>query len=362
MTTIAALTATPAPLIHSSSELSLGEYAYGIVQRQVCRLKKLEKQVLTDEDPEALHDFRVVLRRLGTALTIFGPVLEVPEKAGLTPVKKICKILGCLRDLDVQMVELQETYRPQVDPAEQALLDRAVKILKKLRTQAFAETAATLSSTRYRKLKAAWKTWLAQPCYGPLAQLPLASVVPDLLSPLLSRLLLHPGWLVTQAEATQADDRAAILHDLRKTCKQVRYQLEFFVDLYPKALQGWVNQVKALQDQLGALHDAQVLAQVLRAIAPNAEGLRTVQELLHVSQQKTLADWDRLRQTYLVPETRSQLRQLVLTLQMPPLATQSASLAKDDRQPSKDLSALEEANEPPTDPEPSDLEISLPES
>jgi hypothetical protein len=72
--------AQPSPLdpvltspVLSSPVLSSGAYALDLIQRQVRRLGKLQGEVLADCDPEPLHQLRVSLRRLRTALSQFGP-------------------------------------------------------------------------------------------------------------------------------------------------------------------------------------------------------------------------------------------------------------------------------------------------
>ena len=74
--------AQPSPLdpvlsspVLSCPALSSGAYALDLIQRQVRRLGKLQGEVLADRDPEPLHQLRVSLRRLRTALSQFGPAL-----------------------------------------------------------------------------------------------------------------------------------------------------------------------------------------------------------------------------------------------------------------------------------------------
>ena len=40
-----------------------------------------EAEALQDQDPEALHQMRIGMRRLRTALTGFAPALELPKAA-----------------------------------------------------------------------------------------------------------------------------------------------------------------------------------------------------------------------------------------------------------------------------------------
>jgi CHAD domain-containing protein len=54
------------------------------------------------------------------------------------------------------------------------------------------------------------------------------------------------------------------LHMLRITGKYLRYTLEFFREVLPDNASGLIRDVTAMQDQLGALHDADVAAGLAR--------------------------------------------------------------------------------------------------
>lgn len=290
--------------------LTLGKYARSTIQQQYRSIVKREKKVLADENPEDLHDMRVGTRRLRTALQVFEVAIELPASASVRRIGALAKTLGTLRDLDVQMADLQTVYRPQVEAAEQELLDEAISNLRKRRKQAYAAVEETLRRSRYRDLKATYEHWLDQPQLTPLAQLPIVTVLPDLLSPLLSKLLLHPGWLISAENSSAA--AAFTLHDLRKACKQARYQAESFAPFYGDSFQDWMQDVKQLQEQLGKLQDSHVLQELLAVNLPKQAQLPTLQAMIQQTQIEALSNWDQVRQRYLEPSWRRQLHQMVL--------------------------------------------------
>src|SRR5262249_1180187 len=61
----------------------------------------------------------------------------------------------------------------------------------------------------------------------------------------------------------------AQLHALRITAKYLRYTLEFFRDGLPAEAAALIADVVALQDRLGALHDADVTVGLLQAFLTN---------------------------------------------------------------------------------------------
>jgi CHAD domain-containing protein len=60
---------------------------------------------------------------------------------------------------------------------------------------------------------------------------------------------------------------AAAYHRLRRRCKQLRYALEFFADVYPDAGRPLVRRLIAVQDILGRHQDAEVATERLRHLA-----------------------------------------------------------------------------------------------
>jgi len=292
---------------------TLGHHAQAVIQEQYRHLVKQDKKVLADKSAEPLHQMRVGSRRLETALCVFGGAIELPKAANLKHLSGLRRVLGKLRDLDVQIESLQENYRPQLNATEQAYLDEAIDGLRRKRRRAFVKVESVLTRSRYQRLKTVYTHWLEQPKFTALAELPLLTLLPDLLTPLLSSLLMHPGWLVP-ADAAHAN--ATCLHDLRKLCKHVRYQGEFFTAFYDEAFQGWIEEVRSLQDNLGQVQDGQVLLELLshRLSHEGHDGQQLdLQRAIDRQQQAALADWEPLRQKYLNLEFRRHLHQMILS-------------------------------------------------
>lgn len=290
------------------SPSTLGNYATTVVAEQFRRISKQEKTVLADENPEALHQMRVGTRRLRTALQIFDLAIVLPKAASAKKLRNLARVLGAVRDLDVQGASLQQDYRPHLNKRAQKKLDRLLAAIDRRRSKAFADMEAALSDDSYRELKTSYKNWLKQPQFKPIAAQPLILLLPELLSPLLAELLLHPGWLVS-AEA--ADFNSTALHDLRKACKHVRYQAEFFAPFYGRAFEQWIQEVKELQDRLGELQDTQVLRELI-ADELGETDLPELEANIQQKRGKILTDWDGVRTKYLDAGYRSALHRMLL--------------------------------------------------
>ena len=90
---------------HSQEAKTLGDWAKIAIQQHYQKILKHETLVLQDKDPEELHQMRVGMRRLRTAIAGFSCAVTLPKSVDEKKVGEIATILGKLRDLDV----LQET-------------------------------------------------------------------------------------------------------------------------------------------------------------------------------------------------------------------------------------------------------------
>lgn len=227
----------------SKLKLTFGDCAYRAIHKHFKKTIKYKADVLKDRDPEPLHQMRVGMRRLRTALQVFAPAVYGPVT--VRQVTKIAKALGQIRDLDVLNIWFQQyVHQRALTPAEALELELLLQRLQQHRAGQFHRIEKLLKGKPYRAFVDATQVWLQEPQYKSLAPLPIEMVLPDLLLPLISELLLHPAWMAAVTEQSgkvvplKIDDFKALkqdfeqweplLHDLRKQMKRVRYQTEFF--------------------------------------------------------------------------------------------------------------------------------------
>jgi CHAD domain-containing protein len=293
------------------NSVSLGEYARQVIEQQFQHIIKQEEGVLEDADPEFLHQMRVGSRRLSTALEIFGQVVQLPKPARQKAVAGLAKSLGKLRDLDVQLITLKEEYSPRLKGNEQRSVNRLFEHLEDKRSHALLAVKRILSEEKYLNLKSEYTQWLAQPNYTPLAEINLELILPDLLSPLLSKLLLHPAWLIPVDDPSPS--AALTLHALRKTCKSVRYQAEFFTNFYGADFQEWISQLKSLQDALGKVQDTHVFRKKMTTQFNDRQEFLELDSIIQEDCETALAGWDKIRHQYLDSDFRHGLRLMLIT-------------------------------------------------
>lgn len=248
---------TTDPPTHTPS-LTSGGFALELIQVQIRRLGKLQGEVVADRDPESLHQLRVSLRRLRTALDQFAPALDLPDNLNERRIASVARRTGLCRDLDVLGLRLREQLLPRLPDVEQRGLEGAMRRLSQDREQAFATLMEALHSPRYLKLLARLNTWQKAPRFTPLGHRPLLPWLYDWQAPFTGGLFLHPGWAVE-------DPAAESLHDLRKRIKRARYALEGLERWCAPPLWAWVKELRQAQDHLGELHDLQILNSTFEA-------------------------------------------------------------------------------------------------
>jgi CHAD domain-containing protein len=309
---------------------TFGYWAYLAIKKHFHKTIKHETDVLEDKDPEALHQMRVGMRRLRTAVTGFAPALLLPKAAKEEKIAKVARRLGELRDLDVLQDALQNQYLPALPTQEQDTLKKVLGTLEKRRQKSLEQVQTTLKGQSYQKLKQAFQAYIDQPTYGELAEISIYEVLPDLLLPSLSKLFLHPAWLVgVKLEAGAIDVPSAlnseivvqllnthgdILHSLRKQAKRVRYQMELFTDFYGSTYEDYLKDIKEIQSLLGKIQDSFVLAEFLTDALDSemTEQLPTLAAQLTEARYRAWQEWQPLQERYLNPQTRKDVHQVVL--------------------------------------------------
>jgi inorganic triphosphatase YgiF len=76
------------------------------------------------------------------------------------------------------------------------------------------------------------------------------------------------------------------LHDLRIAAKRLRYTLEVFEDVLPAASQAVVKELSRIQDEIGALHDSDVMIALLRLCLGSQDSGMAYEEALVDTKKK----------------------------------------------------------------------------
>ncbi|MHB1205725.1 MAG: CHAD domain-containing protein, partial [Rhodospirillaceae bacterium] len=253
-------------------------------------------------DPEGVHQVRVALRRLRSALSLFKDhVPAVQHTALVQEAKWLLSELGPVRDLDVFINVLAAEFTPRV--ADDEGFAQLIRTARVQRDAAQAAGAAALAGPRARRFAARLDMWLqgrgwrSEKTAEPAGHFARRTI---------NRRLRKIKAAAEGIARLPVEER----HELRLAVKKARYGIEFFQTLLPaKRAARWTAALKHVQDSLGHLNDLDVAERTIARLvgahsAGNAADRKTAAAGRSVRRlhKKAVADAE--------PEIRKQCRRL----------------------------------------------------
>jgi CHAD domain-containing protein len=226
-------------------------FGHSVLKREAAALLATRPQIESAPTPDEIHQLRVAARRLRVALRLFGRML--PSKDGArfnAELRWFAGSLGDARDLDVY-TENFRAYVQALPPEQRGGLSGYEMYLRRERAEARQRAAAAVASPRAAALLADIERFAAAgPSAGALRRwgsLSVGDAMRQNVRGSVGRVRRIGNKLTTRARSVE-------LHDLRIKSKRLRYELEFFAEVYPP-LKQTAKECKALQDLLGTLQD-----------------------------------------------------------------------------------------------------------
>jgi CHAD domain-containing protein len=236
-----------------------------ILHRLLDIMLQNEAGTRTGTDTEFLHDFRVAIRRTRSALT---QIKQVFPQRTVERYKKEFAWLGQMtspsRDLDVYLLNFNE-YRDRLPSHMQADIEPLRDFLIRHQENEHRALVKALDSARYRRLIENWGRFLEQPVNE---RSTLKNAARPVMEVARERIWRIYRTAIREGDAITAESPATDLHELRKTCKKLRYLMEFFQSLFPSgAIKELIRILKTLQDNLGDFQDYEVQVSTLKTFS-----------------------------------------------------------------------------------------------
>jgi inorganic triphosphatase YgiF len=222
-------------------------------------------------DPEGLHQLRVALRRLRSALSLFRPALgEAARAAWREELRWLLGPLGPARDLDVfasETVPPVQAARPG-DPALAAL--SAVEAER--RREAQRGVREILDSERYGSLALRLACWVARRGWRQGADVDVLLLQRQPVATFATTILKKRHRRVRKKGRGFAHLDAEARHELRIAFKKLRYGTEFFASLFPeKRVAPYRKAAARMQEILGHFNDVAVADRLARDLLDHVE-------------------------------------------------------------------------------------------
>ena len=257
-----AVKATPLEL---SKDMTVEQAFQCIARNCLAHICANQDGVATGHDAECVHQMRVGLRRLKSALRSFRKLMQLPE-ALQQELDWLTGELGGARDWDVLAdTTLAAVAGEMAEPGELAPLRNAAANIARDKHQ---EAAAAVNSHRYTRLMLNLARWIDGAGWrdgdDQLNKKALEAAGKAFARGLLRR---DRARLLRRGKQLAGGDPAA-RHRVRIAGKKTRYDTEFFQSLFGKAtLNRYIKALATLQDELGMLNDAAVAGRLLPELA-----------------------------------------------------------------------------------------------
>jgi CHAD domain-containing protein len=213
----------------------------------LAEIERTDPLIRSGDDPDAVHDFRVAVRRARSVLRTTRPLYEQEWLAALrAELRWLAHELGALRDLDVLMTWIRNEHEPDSAPV--------LKLLENDRRRARKQALEALESERYLELLDA------------LAAAVEAAPVRAADLSLEKRAAKEFEKLGRSAVKLRGIPTDAEIHRMRILGKRARYAAELAEPVVGKPARRFVSSAKKFQDVVGAHQDAVVADERIRGV------------------------------------------------------------------------------------------------
>jgi triphosphatase len=245
-------------------DMSTEEAFVAIVNNCLDQLRANEEAVLSTEDDEAIHQFRVALRRLRAIVSAYRELVDDDVQAMISiDLRWMQRQFGPARDLDVLIAETLQPIHNRL--RNQPAFDQLLETAGTARTEARRAAHLAIENPRYVSMLIQFYRHLHSGDWRRAsARARLGAPVGDFARPLLQSRHKRLVRLGARYQVLPEPE----LHRLRILAKKMRYAAEAFHSLYkPKPTKKYISALAAIQDSLGSLNDAFVSRQLLSGLA-----------------------------------------------------------------------------------------------
>ncbi len=231
------------------------------------RLNALNKEiggVYKAEDIECIHRMRVSSRRLRSAINVFQDCFSVKlAKKWRKQVRTITQALGNARDLDVQIIFLDDFISKLDNDSYRPGIKRVLLRLKQQREKIQSEVIKVVEDFEKNGVIQEIERTCHQICT--LAKLHKINVnSKEVHQRAYLAISMRLEDFLSFEPYVQQPEEVKKLHAMRIAAKRLRYTMEIFSELYQDKLEDLIDAVKNIQTILGELNDCVVWVEFLQ--------------------------------------------------------------------------------------------------
>jgi triphosphatase len=244
----------------------LRELGKRAIEAALRKYQKREQDARAGEDPEGVHDVRVAVRRLRSALALLEDAPDFDSnvlRRWRRRLKRLAVALGAVRDLDVQLGRLSHYLdaHPEFVSGMEPIRSR----MQRERETARAAMLAALDANKTRETLRELQDFVTGEAHHG----------EDGESVLVRHFAGAAVWRryedALRYERLLPTEAALTLHELRIACKRLRYALEMFTRAFGPRAEPLIATLVATQDCLGAHQDCAVARGYLEESSADAK-------------------------------------------------------------------------------------------
>lgn len=244
------------------------EVARAICSYLLAMIRAYEPGTRVGLDPEQLHKMRVATRRLRAALALFSACFDRRSEQFLKRnVKWLADVLGEVRDLDVQQLEIPR-WRAALGAEPQRGWELLAEALRVRWSAARERLLRALDSERYHRLIERAEATFARTPRRP-AEHPGKTEVGLLAARAVRK---RARKFAAAADAARSSSDVEDVHQLRIAAKKLRYTGELVRPIVSDGFSRRLKRLSRFQDALGYINDVAVTAELARSLRAEAAG------------------------------------------------------------------------------------------
>jgi CHAD domain-containing protein len=231
---------------------------------------------------DPIHYLRVSIRRFTQTLRVFRDLWDHSHYRKMRRrLRKLMDLCGAVRNCDIAIEILEAAGVPAAGDLQGCL--------QKRRSRAESDLSERLEIWKSQATMRPWRGWLRVPA-GKDQSIP--SRARQTLRPLAQK------YLKVGSHAAQPDTHPDELHELRLVAKGLRYSLEIFGELSGAEWEREIQQIRKVQELLGAINDCVTTSGLVAECGHHAAVRRSKAALKHLLGQRLHAFRSHWRKVY----------------------------------------------------------------
>jgi CHAD domain-containing protein len=242
------------------------EWATRVLHVRFDEVADLREAAMDFSDIEGVHNMRVAIRRLRSAMRDFMPLMnKKPLKRALKDLKQTADALGAVRDQDVAILALRQFQSDAETEQVREGIENLLREREDLRAKARLDLSEAIAVSRFEELRERYQAAIDKAIAAPRKKKSNGKDAGKATSTAISfneigHEVVGRGWqdLYDLGASLYEPFNIEELHEMRIAGKRLRYAMELFAACWGERITPFAGEVAEMQSFLGEVHDCDV--------------------------------------------------------------------------------------------------------